>query len=83
MVATSNRLAVEAALWALGEGGSAADAAIAADAVLGVVQPQSSGIGGDAFALVAEPGHPVVGFNGSLNAGTSGCAGVHGPTTGS
>jgi gamma-glutamyltranspeptidase/glutathione hydrolase len=70
MVATSNRLAVEAALWALGEGGSAVDAAIAADAVLGVVQPQSSGIGGDAFALVAEPGSgprsdAVVGFNGS------------------
>ena len=56
MVATSNRLAVEAALWALGEGGSAVDAAIASDAVLGVVQPHSSGIGGDAFALVAEPG---------------------------
>ncbi len=66
MVATSNRLAVEAALWALGEGGTAVDAAIAADAVLGVVQPQSTGIGGDAFALVAEPGATdVVGFNGS------------------
>ena len=65
MVATSNRLAVEAALWALGEGGTAVDAAVAADAVLGVVQPHSSGIGGDAFALVAEPGAPVVGFNGS------------------
>ena len=65
MVATSNRLAVEAALWALGEGGSAVDAAVAADAVLGVVQPHSSGIGGDAFALVAEPGGAVVGFNGS------------------
>jgi gamma-glutamyltranspeptidase/glutathione hydrolase len=68
MVATSNRLAVEAALWALGEGGSAVDAAVAADAVLGVVQPHSSGIGGDAFALVAEPGEPVVGFNGSGSA---------------
>jgi gamma-glutamyltranspeptidase/glutathione hydrolase len=65
MVATSNRLAVEAALWALAEGGSALDAAVAADAVLGVVQPHSTGIGGDAFALVAEPGQPVVGFNGS------------------
>src|SRR5437588_1194887 len=70
MVATSNRLAVAAALWALGEGGSAVDAAVAADAVLGVVQPHSTGIGGDAFALVAEPGttstgEPVVGFNGS------------------
>jgi gamma-glutamyltranspeptidase/glutathione hydrolase len=65
MVATSSRLAVEAALWALGEGGSAIDAAIASDAVLGVVQPQSTGIGGDAFVLVTAPGEPVVGFNGS------------------
>ncbi len=38
---------------------------MSADAVLGVVQPHSSGIGGDAFALVAEPGEAVVGFNGS------------------
>ena len=70
MVATSNRLAVEAALWALGEGGTAVDAAIASDAVLGVVQPHSSGIGGDGFALVGERGEAstndvVVGFNGS------------------
>jgi gamma-glutamyltranspeptidase / glutathione hydrolase len=64
MVATSNPLAVEAALWALGEGGTAMDAALASDAVLGVVQPMSTGVGGDIFCLV-DDGRDVVGFNGS------------------
>src|SRR5204863_6756105 len=64
MVATSNPLAVEAALWALSEGGSAMDAAIASDAVLGVVQPMSSGVGGDLFCVVDDGGE-VDGFNGS------------------
>jgi gamma-glutamyltranspeptidase/glutathione hydrolase len=64
MVATSNPLAVEAALWALGEGGTAMDAALASDAVLGVVQPMSTGVGGDLFCLV-DDGQEVVGFNGS------------------
>jgi gamma-glutamyltranspeptidase / glutathione hydrolase len=64
MVATSNPLAVEAALWALGEGGTAMDAALASDAVLGVVQPMSTGMGGDLFCLV-DDGTDVAGFNGS------------------
>src|SRR3954454_19598602 len=64
MVATSNPLAVEAALWALDEGGTAMDAALASDAVLGVVQPMSTGVGGDIFCLV-DDGSEVVGFNGS------------------
>ena len=64
MVATSNPLAVEAALWALGEGGTAMDAALASDAVLGVVQPMSTGVGGDLFCLV-DDGREVAGFNGS------------------
>src|SRR5437870_1063638 len=64
MVATSNPLAVEAALWALAEGGTAMDAALASDAVLGLVQPMSSGVGGDAFCLV-DDGREVTGFNGS------------------
>src|SRR5438105_6766571 len=64
MVATSNPLAVEAALWALGEGGTAMDAALASDAVLGVVQPMSTGVGGDLFCLV-DDGREVVGYNGS------------------
>src|SRR4051812_35567476 len=64
MVATSQPLAVEAALWALGEGGTAMDAAIASDAVLGLVQPMSTGIGGDVFCIV-DDGNEITGFNGS------------------
>jgi len=59
MVSTSSPLAVAAGLWALDEGGSAVDAAVAADAVLGVTQPLWTGIGGDAFALVADGGEVV------------------------
>jgi gamma-glutamyltranspeptidase/glutathione hydrolase len=64
MASTSTPLAVAAALWALDCGGTAVDAAIAADAVLGVVQPFWTGIGGDVFCLV-DDGAEVVAFNGS------------------
>jgi len=64
MISTSSPLAVQAGLWALDEGGTAVDAAIATDAVLGVVEPFWTGIGGDAFCLVAD-GAEVVAFNGS------------------
>jgi gamma-glutamyltranspeptidase/glutathione hydrolase len=51
MVAAANPLAVEAGLRVLRAGGSATDAAVAIQAVLGLVEPQSSGIGGGAFLL--------------------------------
>src|SRR5204863_1792571 len=49
MVAAANPVAVDAGLKALREGGSAVDAAVAIQAVLGLVEPQSSGLGGGAF----------------------------------
>jgi len=59
MIVTANPPATEAGLAMLREGGSAADAAVAALAVLNVVEPQSSGIGGGGFAVVHGPQGPT------------------------
>ena len=52
MAATSQPLATQVAIEVLKQGGSAVDAAIAANAMLGLVEPTGSGVGGDLFAIV-------------------------------
>ncbi len=52
MVATSHPLAAQAGIAMLKQGGSAVDAAIAVNAVLGLMEPTGSGVGGDLFAIV-------------------------------
>ncbi|MEM8731558.1 MAG: gamma-glutamyltransferase family protein [Pseudomonadota bacterium] len=65
MVATSHPLAAQAALDILKDGGNAMDAAICGAVLLGIAEPQMTGIGGDCFVLYSRPGQDVQAVNGS------------------
>src|SRR3954453_8278673 len=54
IVAASQPLAAQAGAQILAQGGNAVDAAIATNAVMGLVEPQSNGIGGDLFPIVSD-----------------------------
>ena len=71
MVATSQPLATQAGIEILRKGGNAVDAAVASAAVLDVVEPFSTGCGGDAFALIHLPGkNRPISINGSGRSGS-------------
>lgn len=66
MCATSHPLAAKIAIDALQSGGNAVDAAIAGAVLLGICEPQMTGIGGDCFVLLKPPGsEEVLALNGS------------------
>ena len=66
IAATSHPLATQIALDVMKRGGSAVDAAIAANAALGLMEPTGNGIGGDLFAIVWDPkSKKLHGYNGS------------------
>ncbi|MGH8076674.1 MAG: gamma-glutamyltransferase [Lysobacter sp.] len=66
MAATSHPLATQIALDVMQSGGSAVDAAIAANAALGLMEPTGNGVGGDLFAIVWDPKTKKLhGYNGS------------------
>ena len=71
MVATSQSLATQAGITILQSGGNAIDAAVASAAVLDIVEPFSTGCGGDAFALIHLPGQKKpLSINGSGRTGS-------------
>ncbi|MEM6908258.1 MAG: gamma-glutamyltransferase [Pseudomonadota bacterium] len=66
MAATAHPLATQIALDILKDGGNAVDAAIAANAALGLMEPTGNGIGGDLFAIIYDPAtERLYGLNGS------------------
>jgi gamma-glutamyltranspeptidase/glutathione hydrolase len=65
MVASEHPLASQAGAMVLADGGHAVDAAIAANAVMGVVCPLMCGVGGDLFAIVSEADGTLHGLNAS------------------
>jgi gamma-glutamyltranspeptidase/glutathione hydrolase len=66
MAATSHPLATQVALDVMKRGGTAVDAAIAANAAIGLMEPTGNGIGGDLFAIVWDPKtKKLYGYNGS------------------
>ncbi|MDC0226696.1 gamma-glutamyltransferase [Alphaproteobacteria bacterium] len=65
MIATSHPLSSSEGISILKKGGNAIDAAIAASAVQAVVEPNSTGIGGDCFALISLKGKKPISVNGS------------------
>src|SRR5262249_40763519 len=69
MAATSHPLATLAAIDLLRTACNAVDAAVTAVAILCVIEPHMTGIGGDCFALIAEPSQPVWGYNGCGRSG--------------
>lgn len=71
MVTSPHHLASQAGLAVLREGGNAIEAAIAAAATLCVVYPHMTGLGGDGFWLIAEPGKPPISIDGSGAAGAA------------
>ena len=72
MVAAANPYAAQAGLDMLRAGGSAVDAAIATQAVLGLVEPESSGLGGGAFLVLYDPAtNKVTTFDGRETAPAS------------
>ena len=66
LCATSHPLAAKTAIDMLERGGNAMDAAIAGAILLGLLEPQMTGIGGDCFVLFSTPGQPEIkAYNGS------------------